>query len=52
MLATTDIDTDERRYPFDKIFAHAIGYASNGRMGIEQSANMFLVSSKLCKRRF
>lgn len=47
VLATTDIDTDERRYPFDKIFAHAIGYASNGRMGIEQSANMFLVSSNV-----
>lgn len=47
VLATTDIDTDERHYPFDKIFAHAIGYASNGRMGIEQSANMFLVSSNI-----
>lgn len=47
VLATTDIDADERHYPFGKIFAHAIGYASNGRMGIEQSANMFLVSSNI-----
>ncbi|GFI21800.1 putative FtsW-like protein [Lachnospiraceae bacterium] len=47
VLATTDIDTEERHYPFDKVFSHAVGYASNGRMGIEQSTNMFLVSSNV-----
>ncbi|MDE7476408.1 MAG: FtsW/RodA/SpoVE family cell cycle protein, partial [Lachnospiraceae bacterium] len=41
ILATTDADTDERQYPFGKIFSHAVGYASNGRMGVEQSDNMF-----------
>jgi len=47
ILATTLQDIDERYYPFGEIFAHAVGYASNGRMGVEQSANMFLVSSNV-----
>ena len=47
VLATTVTDTDERRYPFGEVFAHAVGYASHGRMGVEQSANMFLVSSNI-----
>ncbi len=47
VLATTLANSDERYYPFDKVFAHAVGYASNGRMGVEQSANMFLVSSNI-----
>lgn len=47
VLATTLADTDERFYPFGNIFSHAIGYASHGRMGVEQSANMYLVSSNI-----
>lgn len=47
VLATTLSDTDERYYPFGEVFAHAVGYASHGRMGVEQSANMFLVSSNI-----
>lgn len=47
VLATTLPDTEERQYPFGDIFAHAVGYASHGRMGVEQSANMFLVSSNI-----
>ena len=47
VLATTLVNTDERYYPFGEVFSHAIGYASNGRMGIEQNANMYLVSSNI-----
>ena len=47
VLATTIAHSDDRYYPFDKVFAHAVGYAANGRMGVEQSANMFLVSSNV-----
>lgn len=47
VLATTLANTDERYYPYGEVFAHAIGYASHGRMGVEQSANMFLVSSNI-----
>ena len=47
VLATTLSDTDERYYPFGEVFAHAVGYASHGRMGVEQEANMFLVSSNI-----
>lgn len=47
VLATTITDSDERYYPYSKIFAHAIGYASNGRMGVEQNANIYLVSSNV-----
>lgn len=47
ILATTlQEETGERRYyPYGEEFAHAIGYAENGRMGVEQSANIYLVSS-------
>lgn len=48
ILATTLTQEDggERRYyPYGEIFAHAVGYAENGRMGVEQSANIYLVSS-------
>lgn len=47
ILARTIEDTEERDYPFGEIFAHAVGYASNGRMGVEQSANIYLVSSNI-----
>lgn len=47
VLATTLENTGERYYPFGEVFSHAIGYASHGRMGVEQSANMFLVSSNI-----
>lgn len=47
VLATTRPDTEERYYPYGKVFAHAVGYASHGRMGVEQSANIYLVSSNI-----
>lgn len=45
VLATTVANTEARYYPYGEVFAHAVGYATHGRMGVEQSANMFLVSS-------
>ncbi len=47
VLATTLDGSDERYYPYENIFAHAIGYADKGRMGVEQSANIYLVSSNI-----
>lgn len=47
ILASTDEKTEERNYPYGKVFAHAIGYASNGKMGVEQNANIYLVSSNV-----
>lgn len=37
--------TETRRYPYESMFAHVVGYASNGGMGIESSMNYSLVSS-------
>lgn len=37
--------TETRRYPYDSMFAHVVGYATNGGMGIESSMNYSLVSS-------
>ena len=47
ILATTlnEEDGECRYYPYGEVFAHAVGYAENGRMGVEQSANIYLVSS-------
>ncbi len=42
----TDSDKKERReYPFSNMFAHVVGYASNGRFGIEAQANYYLIQS-------
>ncbi len=47
LLATTLENSNERYYPYGEIFSHAIGYSENGRMGVEQSANIYLVSSNI-----
>ncbi|WP_026652187.1 peptidoglycan D,D-transpeptidase FtsI family protein [Butyrivibrio proteoclasticus] len=36
---------DKRVYPYGKEFAHVVGYASNGKAGIEASANYYLINS-------
>ena len=42
----TDADGNERRvYPYDNLFAHAVGYATNGRFGVEAAANYDLINS-------
>ncbi len=47
VLATTLVNSDERYYPYENIFSHAIGYADKGRMGVELNANIYLVSSNI-----
>ena len=42
----TDADGNERRvYPYDNLIAHADGYATNGRFGVEAAANYYLINS-------
>lgn len=48
VLATTETDedgTDERVYPYNDMFAHVVGYTSNGNYGVESSANFTLLRS-------
>ena len=44
-LAYTDKETDERIYPYGNMFAHAVGYSTHGRMGVENLSNYFLSNS-------
>lgn len=42
----TDAEGEEVRvYPYANMFSHAVGYASNGRYGIEAQANYYLINS-------
>lgn len=48
VLATTLVDENgnqTRSYPYDNIFAHVVGYASNGKAGLEAEENYELLSS-------
>lgn len=48
LLATTQVyedGTEERYYPYANIFAHAVGFDSNGKSGLESEANFSLLSS-------
>ena len=48
VLATTKVyedETEERIYPYDDMFAHVVGYASNGNYGVEASENFALLRS-------
>lgn len=48
VLAQTNVyedGTEERYYPYNNIFAHVIGYDSNGKSGLESEANFSLLSS-------
>ncbi len=48
ILATTQVYEDgseERYYPYANVFAHVVGYASNGKSGLESEANFQLLSS-------
>lgn len=37
----------KRDYPFSNLFSHAVGYASNGRMGVEAQMNYYLIHSNI-----
>lgn len=48
VLARTDVDgegNETRVYPYSNIFAHAVGYADQGKSGLESEANFQLLSS-------
>lgn len=48
ILAETETDgegKETRVYPYANMFSHAVGYASNGRYGIEALANYYLINS-------
>lgn len=34
-----------RNYAYGNLFAHAVGYAVNGKMGVEEAANYYLINS-------
>lgn len=43
ILAGTNVDeegNETRLYPFDNVFAHVVGYATNGKAGVEAEANL------------
>ena len=47
-VATTQTDSDgeeERVYPYSNMFAHAVGYTTNGKSGIESQYNYNLLQS-------
>ncbi len=48
VLATTNVaadGTETRSYPYGRMFAHAVGYANNGKAGVESEANFSLLRS-------
>lgn len=48
VLAQTETDqegTETRKYPYDNLFSHVVGYASNGRAGVEALGNYYLINS-------
>lgn len=45
---TENSDGSETRvYPYGKEFAHVVGYASNGKAGIESQANYYLINTSI-----
>lgn len=47
-LAETQTDEageEKRVYPYENLFSHAVGYAVNGRYGVEAQANYYLINS-------
>ena len=48
VLAETQTDEsgkETRVYPYENLFAHVVGYASNGKFGIESTSNYYLINS-------
>jgi len=50
VLAKTSVSKtkkETRVYPYGNLFSHVVGYASNGRMGVESLSNYYLISSDI-----
>ena len=48
VLSQTFLDDEgkeKREYPYQNLFSHVVGYATNGRMGVEAQANYYLLHS-------
>lgn len=48
VLAQTVLDDEQsetREYPFENLFAHVVGYSTQGRMGVESQANYYLINT-------
>ncbi|MCI9571393.1 MAG: penicillin-binding protein 2 [Lachnospiraceae bacterium] len=48
VLAETRLDADQKEsrvYPYGKLFAHAVGYSTKGRTGVESLANYYLINT-------
>jgi cell division protein FtsI/penicillin-binding protein 2 len=48
VIAQTNVDAEgneSRHYPYDSLFAHVVGYSSNGKTGIEALSNFYLLTS-------
>ncbi len=44
---TDEAGESKREYPFANLFSHAVGYATNGKMGVESQMNYYLISSNI-----
>lgn len=50
VLAVTETMPDGseiRKYPYDSLFAHVVGYTAKGKTGIEQKMNYYLIQSNV-----
>lgn len=48
VLAETQIDKNQKEhrvYPYGEMFAHVVGYSTNGRMGVEAQTNYYLINT-------
>ena len=45
VLAQTDKQEETRVYPHANLFAHIVGYSTQGRMGVEALANYYLINT-------
>lgn len=48
ILAETILDEEQKEtrvYPFNNLFAHIVGYSTQGRMGVEALANYYLINT-------
>ena len=48
VLARTEVDGEGKEirvYPYDSMFAHVVGYSTNGKTGLEALSNFYLLTS-------
>lgn len=48
ILAETIVGTDgseKRKYPYDSLFSHVVGYSTKGKTGLEKKMNYYLIQS-------